>query len=77
MTYKDLVNFGREHYMADVWLYPTPTADITKYFFLVTPDIASESFLTQISRKLSIAQMKLLANSDLINTSYLFMLPLM
>ena len=28
MTYEDLVNVGMEHYVADVWLYPTPIADI-------------------------------------------------
>lgn len=37
MTHKDLVNVGREHYMADVWLYPTPTADFTKYFIPCEP----------------------------------------
>ena len=28
MTYEDLVNVGMEHYVAGVWLYPTPIADI-------------------------------------------------
>ena len=28
MTCEDLVNVGIEHYVAGVWLYPTPIADI-------------------------------------------------
>ena len=28
MTCEDLVNVGMEHYVAGVWLYPTPIADI-------------------------------------------------
>ena len=59
--------------IADIWL-------ITKYFFLMNPNVASESFLTDLQEAINCSwraiKMKFLANSDLINISYLFILPL-